>query len=181
MLAELMRLKWPSRLAARMARPHHQPDRLHAGGGASRSHRDQRRHHQCLRHQHRMGRRRVDVVEADESDGSFLRLPAVTRSLRTWIRNTRSLGHAGAMIAGYDQCRRQHSVLWFRRPVLDHPAVQQMIRGCRTGASLLTGFHRRPMCAPIRCARTSGLDVRGRGDRSCPRPLSPQWVRSGCR
>ena len=78
MLAELMRLKWSVAVGGTHGKT--TTTSMVAAlidGGGSRSHRHQRRHHQRLRHQRAARRRRMDGGEADESDGTFVKLPAV--------------------------------------------------------------------------------------------------------
>jgi UDP-N-acetylmuramate--alanine ligase len=68
------------------------------------------------------------VVEADESDGSFLRLPAVIAVVTNM--DPEHLDHWGtyeAMTAGYDQFVNNVPFYGFAVLCIDHPAVQQMI------------------------------------------------------
>jgi UDP-N-acetylmuramate--alanine ligase len=68
------------------------------------------------------------VVEADESDGSFLRLPAVVAVVTNM--DAEHLDHWGtveAMAAGYHQFVAAVPFYGFAVLCLDHPAVQQMI------------------------------------------------------
>src|ERR1700761_9487780 len=68
------------------------------------------------------------VVEADESDGSFLRLPAVI-AVVTYM-DPEHLDHWGtpeAMVAGYDQFVANIPFYGFAVLCIDHPAVQSMI------------------------------------------------------
>jgi UDP-N-acetylmuramate--alanine ligase len=68
------------------------------------------------------------VVEADESDGSFLRLPAVIAVVTNM--DSEHLDHWGtpeAMIAGYDQFAGNIPFYGFAVLCIDHPEVQQMI------------------------------------------------------
>ena len=68
------------------------------------------------------------VVEADESDGSFLRLPAVIAVVTN--KDPEHLDHWGtpeAMIAGYDQFVANIPFYGFAVLCIDHPEVQQMI------------------------------------------------------
>ena len=68
------------------------------------------------------------VVEADESDGSFLRLPAVIAVVTNM--DAEHLDHWGspeAMTAGYDQFVSNIPFYGFAVLCIDHPAVQQMI------------------------------------------------------
>jgi UDP-N-acetylmuramate--alanine ligase len=68
------------------------------------------------------------VVEADESDGSFLRLPAVIAVVTNM--DPEHLDHWGtpeAMVAGYDQFVSNVPFYGFAVLCIDHPAVQQMI------------------------------------------------------
>ncbi len=68
------------------------------------------------------------VVEADESDGTFLRLPAVI-AIVTNIdpEHLDHWGTAEAMVAGYDQFVQNIPFYGFAVLCIDHPSVQQMI------------------------------------------------------
>ena len=76
----------------------------------------------------RMGQGEWMVVEADESDGSFLRLPA-TIAVVTNIdpEHLDHWGTAEAMTAGFDQFVQNIPFYGFAVLCIDHPAVQQMI------------------------------------------------------
>ncbi len=68
------------------------------------------------------------VVEADESDGSFLRLPAVIAVVTNMDpEHLDHWGTAEAMVAGYDQFVSNIPFYGFAVLCIDHPAVQQMI------------------------------------------------------
>ena len=68
------------------------------------------------------------VVEADESDGSFLRLPAVIAVVTNMdAEHLDHWGSAEAMTAGYDQFVGNIPFYGFAVLCIDHPAVQQMI------------------------------------------------------
>jgi UDP-N-acetylmuramate--alanine ligase len=68
------------------------------------------------------------VVEADESDGSFLRLPAVIAIVTNMDpEHLDHWGTAEAMIAGYDQFVANIPFYGFAVLCIDHPTVQQMI------------------------------------------------------
>ncbi len=76
----------------------------------------------------RLGEGEWMVVEADESDGSFLRLPAVIAVVTNM--DPEHLDHWGtgeAMIAAYDQFVSNIPFYGFAVLCLDHPTVQQMI------------------------------------------------------
>jgi UDP-N-acetylmuramate--alanine ligase len=76
----------------------------------------------------RLGAGEWMVVEADESDGSFLRLPAVIAVVTNM--DPEHLDHWGtpeAMIAGYDQFVANVPFYGFAVLCIDHPAVQQVI------------------------------------------------------
>ena len=76
----------------------------------------------------RLGAGEWMVVEADESDGSFLRLPAVIAVVTNM--DAEHLDHWGtpeAMVAGYDQFVSNIPFYGFAVLCVDHPAVQQMI------------------------------------------------------
>jgi UDP-N-acetylmuramate--alanine ligase len=68
------------------------------------------------------------VVEADESDGSFLRLPAVIAIVTNMDpEHLDHWGSAEAMIAGYDQFVANVPFYGFAVLCIDHGSVQQMI------------------------------------------------------
>ena len=76
----------------------------------------------------RMGEGDWMVVEADESDGSFLRLPATIAVVTNM--DPEHLDHWGsgeAMTAGYDQFVSNIPFYGFAVLCIDHPAVQAMI------------------------------------------------------
>jgi len=76
----------------------------------------------------RLGEGEWMVVEADESDGSFLRLPAVIAVVTNM--DPEHLDHWGtpeAMLAGFDQFVGNVPFYGFAVLCIDHPAVQQMI------------------------------------------------------
>jgi len=68
------------------------------------------------------------VVEADESDGSFLRLPAVIAVVTNMDpEHLDHWGTAEAMVAGYDQFVSNIPFYGFAVLCIDHPGVQSMI------------------------------------------------------
>ena len=68
------------------------------------------------------------VVEADESDGSFLRLPATIAVVTNMdAEHLDHWGSAEAMTSGYDQFVGNIPFYGFAVLCIDHPAVQQMI------------------------------------------------------
>ena len=68
------------------------------------------------------------VVEADESDGSFLRLPSTIAVVTNMDpEHLDHWGSAEAMTAGYDQFVGNVPFYGFAVLCIDHPAVQQMI------------------------------------------------------
>ncbi|MFT9087382.1 MAG: UDP-N-acetylmuramate--L-alanine ligase [Acetobacter okinawensis] len=76
----------------------------------------------------RMGKGDWMVVEADESDGSFLRLPAVISVVTNMDpEHLDHWGSAEAMEAAYDQFVSNVPFYGFAVLCIDHPAVQQMI------------------------------------------------------
>jgi UDP-N-acetylmuramate--alanine ligase len=76
----------------------------------------------------RLGAGEWMVVEADESDGSFLRLPSVVAVVTNMDpEHLDHWGTAEAMIAGYDQFVANVPFYGFAVLCIDHPAVQQMI------------------------------------------------------
>ncbi len=129
MLGELMRLKWSvaiggthgkttttSLIAAVLEAAHLDPTVIN-GGIIN-----------ALGSNTRLGEGEWMVVEADESDGSFLRLPAVIAVVTNM--DPEHLDHWGtgeAMIAAYDQFVGNIPFYGFAVLCLDHPTVQQMI------------------------------------------------------
>ncbi|WP_323990695.1 MULTISPECIES: UDP-N-acetylmuramate--L-alanine ligase [Nguyenibacter] len=76
----------------------------------------------------RMGSGDWMVVEADESDGSFLRLPSVITVVTNMDpEHLDHWGTAEAMQAAYDQFVANIPFYGFAVLCIDHPAVQQMI------------------------------------------------------
>jgi len=76
----------------------------------------------------RMGSGDWMVVEADESDGSFLRLPSTIAVVTNMDpEHLDHWGTAEAMLAGYDQFVSNIPFYGFAVLCVDHPAVQQMI------------------------------------------------------
>jgi UDP-N-acetylmuramate--alanine ligase len=76
----------------------------------------------------RMGAGEWMVVEADESDGSFLRLPSMIAVVTNM--DPEHLDHwktADAMYAGFEQFVQNVPFYGFAVLCIDHPAVQQMI------------------------------------------------------
>jgi UDP-N-acetylmuramate--alanine ligase len=97
------------------------------------------------------------VVEADESDGSFLRLPAVITIVTNM--DPEHLDHWGtreAMEAGYRQFVANIPFYGFAVLCIDHPAVQQMIPALSDHRVITYGFSPQ---ADIRAERiVSGKD-----------------------
>ena len=76
----------------------------------------------------RLGEGEWMVVEADESDGSFLRLPATIAIVTNMDpEHLDHWGTAEAMVAGYDQFVANVPFYGFAVLCIDHPGVQQMI------------------------------------------------------
>ena len=76
----------------------------------------------------RLGEGEWMVVEADESDGSFLRLPACIAVVTNMDpEHLDHWGTAEAMVAGYDQFVGNVPFYGFAVLCIDHPGVQQMI------------------------------------------------------
>jgi UDP-N-acetylmuramate--alanine ligase len=129
MLAELMRLKWSiaiggthgkttttSLIAAVLEAAHLDPTVIN--GGIINAYGTNTR----------LGTGDWMVVEADESDGSFLRLPAVIAVVTNMDpEHLDHWGTAEAMVAGYDQFVSNVPFYGFAVLCIDHPAVQQMI------------------------------------------------------
>ncbi len=129
MLAELMRLKWSvaiggthgkttttSLIAAVLEAAHLDPTVIN--GGIVNAYGTNTR----------LGAGDWMVVEADESDGSFLRLPAVIAVVTNMDpEHLDHWGTAEAMLAGYDQFVGNIPFYGFAVLCIDHPAVQQMI------------------------------------------------------
>ncbi len=76
----------------------------------------------------RLGEGEWMVVEADESDGSFLRLPATIAIVTNMDpEHLDHWGSAEAMVQGYDQFVSNVPFYGFAVLCIDHPGVQQMI------------------------------------------------------
>ena len=76
----------------------------------------------------RLGQGEWMVVEADESDGSFLRLPATIAIVTNMDpEHLDHWGTAEAMVAGYDQFVANVPFYGFAVLCIDHPGVQEMI------------------------------------------------------
>jgi UDP-N-acetylmuramate--alanine ligase len=89
----------------------------------------------------RLGQGDWMVVEADESDGSFLRLPAVIAVVTNM--DPEHLDHWGskeAMEAGYRQFVSNIPFYGFAVLCIDHPAVQQMIPDLSDHRIITYGF-----------------------------------------
>lgn len=81
------------------------------------------------------------VVEADESDGSFLRLPAVIAVVTNMdAEHLDHWGTAEAMVAGYDQFVGNIPFYGFGVLCIDHPGVQSMIPRLSDRRILTYGF-----------------------------------------
>jgi UDP-N-acetylmuramate--alanine ligase len=129
MLAELMRLRWAiaiggthgkttttSLIAAVLEAAHMDPTVIN--GGIINAYGTNTR----------MGAGEWMVVEADESDGSFLRLPATIAVVTNMdVEHLDHWGTGEAMLAGYDQFVQNVPFYGFAVLCIDHPAVQQMI------------------------------------------------------
>jgi len=129
MLAELMRLKWAiavggthgkttttSLVACLLEAAHMDPTVIN--GGIINAYNSNTR----------LGEGEWMVVEADESDGSFLRLPAVIAVVTNMDpEHLDHWGTAEAMVAGYDQFVANVPFYGFAVLCIDHPGVQQMI------------------------------------------------------
>ena len=129
MLAELMRLKWAiavggthgkttttSLVACLLEAAHMDPTVIN--GGIINAYNSNTR----------LGDGEWMVVEADESDGSFLRLPAVIAVVTNMDpEHLDHWGTAEAMVAGYDQFVANVPFYGFAVLCIDHPGVQEMI------------------------------------------------------
>ena len=123
------------------------------------------------------------VVEADETDGSFLRLPAVIAIVTNM--DPEHLDHWGTR-RGDDRrlrpVRRQRAVLRLRRAV-HRPSGGAADDPAPVGSS----HHHLRVFAAGRCARgtrdagQAGVDLRGHRHRPRAQPRSAAWGRSGCR
>ena len=165
MLAELMRLKWSiaiggthgkttttSLIAAVLEAAHLDPTVIN--GGIINAYGTNTR----------LGAGDWMVVEADESDGSFLRLPAVIAVVTNM--DPEHLDHWGtpeAMVAGYDQFVANVPFYGFAVLCIDHPGG-----AADDPAPVGSAHHHLRLLAAGRCARRShrarqaGLDLRGR-------------------
>ena len=184
MLAELMRLKWSiavggthgkttttSLIAAVLEAAHLDPTVIN--GGIINAYGTNTR----------LGAGDWMVVEADESDGSFLRLPAVIAIVTNM--DPEHLDHWGtpeAMIAGYDQFVANVPFYGFAVLCIDHPAVQQMIPRLSDHRIITYGFSPQ---ADVRAERRRSPDKLGSTfevmvtDRARNRRAA--WDRSACR
>jgi UDP-N-acetylmuramate--alanine ligase len=129
MLAELMRLRWAiavggthgkttttSLVAAVLEAAHMDPTVIN--GGIINAYGSNTR----------LGEGEWMVVEADESDGSFLRLPATIAIVTNMDpEHLDHWGSAEAMVAGYHQFVGNIPFYGFAVLCIDHPGVQQMI------------------------------------------------------
>ncbi|HEY2133547.1 MAG TPA: UDP-N-acetylmuramate--L-alanine ligase [Acetobacteraceae bacterium] len=129
MLAELMRLRWAiavggshgkttttSLIAAVLETARHDPTVIN--GGIINAYGSNTR----------MGAGDWMVVEADESDGTFLRLPATIAVVTNMDpEHLDHWGTAEAMLAGFYQFVQNIPFYGFAVLCMDHPAVQQMI------------------------------------------------------
>ena len=126
----------------------------------------------------RLGEGEWMVVEADESDGSFLRLPAVIAVVTNMDpEHLDHWGTADAMVAGYDQFVANVPFYGFAVLCIDHPGVQQMIPRLSDRRVITYGFSPQ---ADIRAERlvmdklgaTFEVVVTGRG-RNVSRRMGP--------
>ena len=122
----------------------------------------------------RMGSGDWMVVEADESDGSFLRLPAIIAVVTNM--DPEHLDHWGtpeAMMAAYDQFVANIPFYGFAVLCIDHPAVQQMIPRLSDHRIVTYGFSpQADVRAETGFAGQVRLDVRCRGDGPVPQPVA---------
>jgi UDP-N-acetylmuramate--alanine ligase len=89
------------------------------------------------------------VVEADESDGTFVKLPATIAIVTNM--DPEHLDHYGsvdAMNRAYEEFVKNIPFYGFAALCIDHPVVQAMIRASPIGASSPTVSRRRPIFAP---------------------------------
>ncbi len=179
MLAELMRLKWAiavggthgkttttSLVACLLEAAHMDPTVIN--GGIINAYNSNTR----------LGDGEWMVVEADESDGSFLRLPAVIAVVTNMDpEHLDHWGTAEAMVAGYDQFVANVPFYGFAVLCIDHAGVQQMIPRLSDRRVVTYGFSPQ---ADVRAERlvmdklgaTFEVVVTGRG-RSVPRRMGP--------
>jgi UDP-N-acetylmuramate--alanine ligase len=142
MLAELMRLRWAiaiggthgkttttSLIAAVLEAAHMDPTVIN--GGIINAYGTNTR----------MGAGEWMVVEADESDGSFLRLPATIAVVTNMdVEHLDHWGTGEAMLAGYDQFVQNVPFYGFAVLCIDQPAVQQMMRRVAGRRGIAYGF-----------------------------------------
>ncbi len=180
MLAELMRLKWSiavggthgkttttSLIACMLEAAHLDPTVIN--GGIINAYGTNTR----------MGDGEWMVVEADESDGSFLRLPAVIAVVTNM--DPEHLDHWGtpeAMIAGYDQFVANIPFYGFAVLCIDHPAVQQMIPRLSDRRIITYGFSpqadvRADIVRPDKAGSTFEVVVTDRTRRGRSRRMGP--------
>ncbi len=131
----------------------------------------------------RLGAGEWMVVEADESDGSFLRLPAVIAVVTNMDpEHLDHWGTAEAMLAGYDQFVANIPFYGFAVLCIDHPAVQQMIPRLSDRRIVTYGFSpqadvRAERVMADRMGATFDVIVTDRGRNR----HAARWGRSGCR
>jgi UDP-N-acetylmuramate--alanine ligase len=96
----------------------------------------------------RMGEGEWMVVEADESDGTFLRCAPPPPSSPTWTRAPRPLRLGRGDERGVPGLRREHAVLRLRRACASTiPQVQALIRASRDRRIITYGFNPAGRCA----------------------------------
>ncbi len=93
------------------------------------------------------------VVEADESDGSFVRLPATAVIVTNMDpEHLENYGSFDDVRDAYDAFVGNIPFYGFAALCTDHPKFRPWFPGCLTGGSLPTGWALRLMCAALICA-----------------------------
>jgi UDP-N-acetylmuramate--alanine ligase len=134
MLAELMRLQRTSRSPARMARRRRRRWSRRCWMPAGRSDGDQRRRHPRLWLERAAGAGDWMVVEADESDGSFNRLPRPSPSSPTSTPSIWSTGATSTRCAGFGASSQGIPFYGLAVCCTDHPEVQALVGRSPTAA-----------------------------------------------
>ena len=126
----------------------------------------------------RLGAGEWMVVEADESDGSFLHLPATIAVVTNMDpEHLDHWGSAEAMLKGYDQFVQNVPFYGFAVLCMDHPAVQEMIPRLSDRRIITYGFSpqadvRAEMIRPDRTGTTFEVTIADRA-RNRSRRLGP--------
>jgi UDP-N-acetylmuramate--alanine ligase len=133
----------------------------------------------------RMGAGDWMVVEADESDGTFLKLPATSPWSPTSTPSTSTTTALRRVREAFRQFVENMPFYGFAVLCIDHPEVQALIGRIETAASSPTAPARRPTCALLDVVRPTaparlrrrGHRPRGAGERLESKPALPMLGR----